>query len=170
MTLVVEDGTNVSGADAYISLADAEALYLDRQGAAWDGTDALKEAAIRRATAYVDSLKFVGQPVNGRSQPLAWPRKNAHDRDGEDIAQTEVPREVVTATGILAFTELLNPGALTPSVLRTELVKREKVGPIEQEYVGNPGSVEWSRTVVTEAMDILAPLIMCSNTRVLDRA
>jgi hypothetical protein len=160
----------VTGADAYISLADAEALYLARQGEAWSGDDTAKEAAIRRATAYVDSLKFVGQPVDGRNQALAWPRKNAHDRDGEDIAQTELPREVETATGILAFVELTTPGALTPEVLRTELVKREKVGPIEQEYVGNPGSVEWSRTVVTAAMDILRPLMVNGATRFLRRA
>ena len=170
MALTVEDGTGVTDADAYISLADAEALYLKREGTAWAGTDEAKEAAIIRATAYVDSLKFVGQPVNGRSQSLAWPRKNAHDRDGEEIEQTELPYEVETATGILSFIELQTPGALTPEVLRTDLVKREKVGPIEQEYIGNPGSIEWSRTFVTAAMDLLKPLIMNGGTRFLLRA
>jgi len=170
MTLTVEDGTAVTGADAFISLADAEALYLDRFGEAWSGTDVLKESAIRRATRFVDSLDFVGSPVNGRSQPLAWPRKNPHDRDGEDIAKTELPIEVERATGILAFAELTTPGVLTPEIDRTGIVKRESVGPLEVEYAGNPGTESWQRTTITAAMDILKPLILSGNTRFLGRA
>jgi hypothetical protein len=170
MTLVVEDGTGVTGADAYISLADAEALYLDRFGSAWSGTDAEKEAAIRRATSYVDSLNFVGTPANGRDQALAWPREDATDRDGEDIAKTELPREVERATGILAFAELTTPGILTPEIDRTAITKREKVGSIEVEYAGNPGTESWQRTTITAAMDILKPLIVSGKTKFLDRA
>jgi len=168
--LTVEDGTSVTGADAFISLADAEALYLDRNGEAWSGTDPEKEAAIRRATAFVDSLDFVGEPLNGRDQALAFPRKNAFDRNGLEIPEDEVPKEVVTATGLLAFAESATPGILTPTVDRAGAVKSEQVGPIRVEFAGNPGTVSFNRQVVTGAMDLLGPLILGGNTKFVGRA
>jgi len=170
MALTVEDGTGVTGADAYISLADAEALYLDRNGEAWSGTDALKEAAIRRATSFVDSLRFVGSPVGKRTQALQWPREDATDRNGFDIPEDEVPDEVETATGILAFAELTTPGILSPEVDRSALVKSETVGPISVEYAGNPATVGFQRVTITAAMDILEPLIIGRGTKFLGRA
>lgn len=170
MALTVEDGSGVTGADAYISLADAEALYLSRNGTAWSGTDTLKEAAIRRATSFVDSLRFVGSPVGKRAQALQWPREDATDRNGFDIAEDELPEEVETATGILAFVELETPGALTPEIDRTGLVKSETVGPISVEYIGNPATIDYQRITITAAMDILEPLIVGRGTQFLGRA
>lgn len=168
MALIVEDGTGVTDADAYISLADAEAQYLKRFGEAWSGTDAAKEASIIRATRFVDSLKFVGSPVGKRAQSLEWPRKDATDRNGFEIAQTELPIEVERATAIFAFAELTTPGVLTPEIDRTGLTKSETVGPISVEYAGNPGTEQWNRTTITAAMDIIKPLTV--STKFLGRA
>jgi len=170
MALTVEDGSGVTDADAYISLADAEALYLKRNGEAWAGTDADKEAAIIRATSWVDTLDFVGSPSGGRSQSLQWPRKNATDRNGYEIDTDELPHEVEDATGILAFAEFDAPGILTPDIDRTAFAKREKVGPIEVENVSNPGTESWNRVTVTAAMDLLNALTIGVNTKFLARA
>lgn len=168
--LIVEDGTGVTGADAYISLIDADALHLSRNGAAWSGTDQEKEAAIRRATAFVDTLRFFGKPVGGRSQSLAWPREEAFDADGFAIDKAELPEEVKTATGILAFAELATPGLLSPEVSRSGLFKRQKVGQIEVEFAGNPATIDFQRTVVTAAMDLLTPLTIGRGTKFIGRA
>ena len=170
MALTVEDGTGVTNADAYISLIDAEAQYLKRFGEAWPGTDPEKESAIIRATSWVDNLNFIGAPVGGRSQSLAWPRKDATDRDGFEISATELPHEISTATGILAFAEKVTPGILTPDIDRTAIRKRQKVGPIEIENAGNPGTERFNRVVVTAAMDLLKPLTIGGNAQFLARA
>ncbi|MDT8321523.1 MAG: hypothetical protein RQ826_13440 [Xanthomonadales bacterium] len=168
--LIIEDGTGVPDADAYISLADADALHVSRDGAAWAGTDPDKEAAIRRATAFVDTLRFMGRPAGGRAQSLAWPRENAFDADGFEISLTELPEEIKTAAGILAFAELASPGLLFPEVNRAGLFKRQRVGPIEVEFAGNPASVEFQRTVVTAAMDLLTPLTIGRGVKFVGRA
>lgn len=120
MALVVEDGTGLSTADAYVSLADC-ATYHVKMGNTWTGTDTAKESAIRKATQYIDTrYLFRGVPVNA-DQALAFPR------EGVDWPT----KRIVDACCELALR------ALTESLyadLDASIVKREKVGPLEVEY------------------------------------
>ena len=170
MALTVEDGTGLADADAYISLADAEAYYLDFNGTAWTGDDADKEAAIRRGARYLDGLRWKGVRTQKRAQALAWPRYGATDCDGTLIPSGEVPIEVEQANALLAFYELANPGSLDPTVTIATLAKREKVDVIEVEYRGSAPTVQNSRPVVTAAMDLIRCLTLGGGQGFLKRA
>lgn len=74
-TLTVEDGTGLPTADSYVSIDTADAYHLRIGNAAWAAaTGADREAALRRATQYIDSkYQFRGEPLE-EDQALAWPR------------------------------------------------------------------------------------------------
>lgn len=161
MALTVEDGTNVAGADAYSSVADCSAWAVLYYGAALAGSPADKEAAIRRAVAYLDGLKWKGIRTHGRDQSLAWPRDGVTDCEGLAIASDEIPDEVIFAQHTLARVEFLSPGALSPSVSLGGVVKREKVDVIEVEYdtARMQGNAQEMRPIITMAMDKIACLL-----------
>lgn len=75
MALVVEDGTGLANAESYVSVADADAYHVDFGNTAWaSSTEPAKEAALRRATQYLDSrYRYRGEPLTD-TQALAWPR------------------------------------------------------------------------------------------------
>lgn len=134
MALIVEDGTGKSDANSYTSLDDANAYHLLRGHTAWTGTDEAKEAAIVRATSYIDGeygSRWPGYRASS-GQALDWPRDEAYDRDG--YLQDDVPTAVKVATIEAALIELSAAGTLTEAQERGGAVVREKVGPIETEY------------------------------------
>jgi hypothetical protein len=138
MTLVVEDGTGLANADAYVSLDDCEAYAAARGLTFATSPSAAGEAAIRVATAFIDNTyrsRFTGQRLNGRSQALEWPRIYATDAAGNDIASDEIPVEIVNATCEAAIREFAAPGTLTPDLERGGGVKRLKAGSVEIEYM-----------------------------------
>lgn len=139
--LIVEDGSGLSTADAFVSLADADTYFTAYDGALWNGSDEQKKTAIRRATAWL-STAFVwqGTKTHGRSQALAWPRAGIVDREGWGITSDEIPFEIKEATYRAALYEHDNPFGLTPEIVAGGVVKREKVDVIEIEYaIGSEG-------------------------------
>lgn len=155
MALTVEDGSNVTGADCYADVAACSAWAALYYGHSLTGSTADKEAAIRRAVAYLDGLKWKGSRTNGRSQSLAWPRKDVTDCEGIAIAADEIPSEIIFAQHVLARAEFQSPGILSPQVTLGAVVKREKVDVIEQEYDTSrlQGSAQELRPLVTMALD-----------------
>lgn len=117
MTLTVETGSGIPDADAFADVAFVDAWHAARANAAWAGTDDAKEAAIRRATAWLSgAFGWVGRRRVGRAQALAWPRSGAVDGDGWSVPYDEVPDEVRQATAEAALRELVAPGSLAPDV------------------------------------------------------
>lgn len=152
MTLTVENGTGLATAESYISVADADARATAFGNTAWTGTEAAKEAALRRATAYLEQQyrnRWKGTRLL-RDQALSWPRYGA-EVDGYDIDSTVVPREVANVCADLAAKALTT--TLSADVERTAI--REKVGPIEVEY--SPYSPTSTRYVAVS--DALAPFL-----------
>lgn len=120
MTLTVEDGTGLAAANAYASIADADGYFATRNESDWlVAASNVKDAALIRATVWLDSTyrhRFPGSRVNGRSQGLEWPRKDAKDASGEVIADDAVPVEIERATMEAALREVQSPGSLQPDV------------------------------------------------------
>lgn len=148
MPLVIEDGSNVAGANAYVDVAFVDARHLQTAASGWAGDAAAKEAAISRATARLDaSYLFGGKRTNGRSQALQWPRTGVTDCDGVAVGDAEVPIEVQQAVAELSLAEILESSALNAETISDEaLVKREKVGELEVEY-----AVSSDRTLTQQA-------------------
>lgn len=157
----------------YGTLADADAYHLARGNAGWTGTDEAKNAALQRATDYIDGRyrymtaggcwmsMFRGKRTAGRAQDLEWPRTGATDSEGNEIPDDEVPVEVEHATYEAALLELLDPGSLSPVFVAAQQVTREKVGPIEVAYsdAQGGGAMPPNRPMVPAIDDILAGLI-----------
>jgi len=164
MTLIVEDGTGLSTAESYSSVA-ATQTYAASRGLAFDSTDELSEQALRRATTWLDSRYrsgFSGYPVHGREQMLEWPRHDAYDADGYYIPYTSVPREVIQATQEAAVRELAVPGSLSPDLIVGQLQKKIVVGPIEIEYANQSEAYD-NRPISTVIDDILGGLLVYSS-------
>ena len=77
MTITVENGTVVAGADSYVSLAAARVIA-SAIGLTLPVADADAEVALRKGRLYVDGYEpqFSGQRVS-QTQTLAWPRQFA---------------------------------------------------------------------------------------------
>lgn len=146
----------------YGDLEGAQAYHEARGNSAWLAvgvTDELHTAALTRATSWVDGYRsrFPGRKVEGRSQELEWPRIDAVDADGEDIADDEIPVEIEQATYEAALRELVEPGSLSPDLERGGAVKRLKAGSVELEYADG-ASVSTSFTAIENLLEaILTP-------------
>lgn len=155
----------------YGTLAEALTYHTDRGNADWAAaaSDALRTAALVRATTWLDATygsRFPGVRTDGRNQELQWPRSGAVDSEDWSIPYDEVPIEVKRATFEAALRELAAPGSLSPDYVASERVKREKVGPLETEYVDSGGGAGDARPVLSIVDDLLFTLLSGSKDSV----
>lgn len=143
MAFVVEDGTGLEDATAYISVAFLDAYWLD-VNVTFTQTETQKQAAIVEATRYIEARwrnKFRGCIVTEIEpyQALSWPRYNVWDHRGLLLPYDEVPIGIQNATAEYAKVALESPlAALQPRPTQDPFVTKEKVGPIEVERL--PGA------------------------------
>lgn len=128
MAFIVEDGTIVVDANAFAAVAFVDAYFADRAIAAWTGVQAVKEAAIIKATDYINNrFLFKGDKVDD-DQALEFPRMVCD----VDIG---MPIKLQKATAEYALRALSGPLAPDPTVDERGLQvvsKMEKVGPLEE--------------------------------------
>lgn len=160
--------------DYYGTVAGADAYHLARGNTAWTGATLLKQAALLRASVYVDSLGrkqlksgtwvtlFPGTKTGGRAQVRDWPRTNAFDIGGNAIDAGTVPIEVEQATYEAALREVATPGSLSPDYVPASLVKREKAGPWEEEYFGPADGINPNQPILSIVLALLAPVMRSS--------
>jgi hypothetical protein len=139
MSLIVEDGSIVTGANTYASLSYVDTFCSDLGLASWAalGTTS-RESAILRGMAYIESLSFKGVKSDA-DQPLKWPRDGVYDEDGYAIEDDAIPANLLRAVSRAAYEEGISPGATQPT--RETGIKREKVDVIEVEYFTHSGNV-----------------------------
>lgn len=155
-TIVVENGTFPADANSYVTEAETLAYHAARGNSAWKDASASKrsEALVRAAygletlyagkwlgvktQSFTDSNGDPASPV----QKLAWPRvEKSHettptllkDGDGIVIAATAIPEALKYAQMEVALIELTERFVGT-QVSSEQAIKRQKVGPIEQEF------------------------------------
>lgn len=135
MTLILEDGSGVAGANSYAS-EDTFDNYADDHGVVLADGDA--EAALIRASTAIDARytnAFPGYRKSGRQQGLQWPRAAAYDVAGWLIRDDEVPIEIIQATCEAAVRELAAPNSMMPDL--------ERGGKIDSIRAGSVG-ITWS--------------------------
>ena len=159
MALIVEDGSGVTGANSYVSLADVSQYCSDMGYSKWFlATESEQTSAILRAMKYIDRFDFIGvknQIINN----LEWPRDDAYDRNGILIASDSIPERLKSAVCEAAYIELVNFGKLQPSIDRAGL-KREEYGDVKFEYF-NSGKMNPSFSVIS---GLLVGLVKSSCT------
>lgn len=174
MVIIVEDGSIVAGANAYASLEDLDTFHDDRGNTIWtDKDDMLKEAAMLRATAGMESKyrsRWIGVKTNNSvtviPQILAWPRRKLksetpinpttlavqlkeaditrlEDEDGILISVAKVPALVVEAYKEVCLVEITQP-FVSIQLSRDDMLKFQRVDIIEQEWQrGAPAVVQF---------------------------
>jgi hypothetical protein len=154
MALEVEDGTGKSTSESYVSVADASTYHTARGNTAWAAltTDALREAALRKATDYMRQAyrsRWQGYKVN-EDQALDWPRYNV-EVEGYAVDSDIVPTEIKNACAELALKA--SSADLNPDL--TQGVLSEQVGNIQVTY--DKGSPQFVRYRAIDA--IIAPYL-----------
>jgi hypothetical protein len=137
MAIVVEDGTGVDGAESYVTVAEFKAYAIANGLSGHDASDTDIEAALRRATRYIDNYyrpRWPGSRTYGRDQDLAWPRTDVLDGEGEEIPDDEIPDELKTAVYSVTSREIAAPGGMMPDITTDAAVIEETVGPITVKY------------------------------------
>ncbi|GHD42248.1 hypothetical protein GCM10017083_07040 [Thalassobaculum fulvum] len=126
--------TVTAGIDAYADRAEADAYFAARAVTAWAAaTEAARDAALLKATAYLEgNHRWVGRLVDP-AQPLAWPRTGARDAEGR--ALDGIPDRVKAACAELALIALTED--LAPPVERGGRVLSEQVGPVAVSYAAD---------------------------------
>lgn len=144
MSLVVEDGTGMEDSNSYVSVDDADLYHSQRGNATWteasSSPDQGKTAALIRGTAAIEAMirgRLSGEKMNGRDQALLFPRSSMEDADGEEIAEDEIPVELVHAVCEAALRELVEPGSMLPDLDRGGAIRSLKAGSVAIEYAGN---------------------------------
>ena len=102
---VVEDGTGLSTATTYISIADMK-QYWDNMEYDYSAlSDDEIEALLNKASQVIDGQYFNVWPGqrSSRTQGMQWPRNDACYPDGWLIASSELPVELPDATAEMAY-------------------------------------------------------------------
>jgi len=146
--LTVEDGTLVTDANSYLSLADAKEFLedyygeYDSQAAAFLGYSEERQELILRQAAYDLDRKF-RKLWKGfkrtQTQSLDWPRVDVQDEDDYDIPETSIPRRLQRAQCEVAK-RLAASVAIFEDRERGGRIKSEKVDSIAISYFANAPS------------------------------
>ncbi len=152
-TFVVEDGTGLSTANSYLSVADADTYHNNvTRSDDWSGaTAAVKQNALIAATQYLD-IRYQGRwrgYRNTRSQALAWPRYSVEDDDGYLLDSASLPQKLEDACAEMALRVVLGDDLLgtvmEPGEVTSESVT---VGPISESKTyagGKPYGYEYPK-------------------------
>lgn len=170
MTLIIETGANIAGAEAYATATALDTWTTAMFGAASSDTTANKEAAIRRAVKFLDALAWSGAKTYGRLQALAWPRAWVTDIDGYGVVSNTIPPEVIEAQHILARAELATPGTLAPTITLADQKTLTGLDSLTWTPATAPATISAYRPEVTMAMDRLRGLISTGTNVMMVRA
>lgn len=148
MALIVEDGTGLADAEAYIAVADADTYFAARGNATWAAlTTEQKEQALRKGADYMGAtygLRWKGERTV-ETQALDWPRECVY-AFGVLVDSDEVPVAVQRANAELAVrasaADLLSDAGAQ--------VLSEQVGPIAVTYA--PGARQQTRFEAVDRM------------------
>lgn len=164
MSIIVETGAIVPGAESLCSVAFADAFHSSHGNAGWAAlSETEKEQALRRFTLHAAGRyrsRWQGDRVSS-VQPMDWPRAGVY-LDGYLLASTTIPSDIQAAWAIGA----LKAAAEDMDADITQGVKSTRVGPIEKVFDENS-----SRVKKYSAIDrLLQPYLRGGNGMTLTRA
>ena len=137
MPLIIENGTGVTGADSFVTVAECEAFALAYFGASLAGSPTAKEGALRRAFVFMSGLRWRAD---------LWPTFGG-----------TIPQGIKNGQHVFARAEFQSVGVLSPSVTLAGAKVLTKVGSLEWTPKDGDNTVEAARPVVTMGFDFIRP-------------
>lgn len=177
MAFVVENGTGLSNATAYVSEADADAYvqeYYVVVPVEWSGiTDQGREQHIQIATRWLDATfggRFQGRKLQA-TQGLDFPRIWLYDYSRNLIPSDIVPLGIVRATTIVAVESSRGDDLIPNQADRSELKeKTTKVDVITTTKKWTGGASATPTKVYSLAEDLIREYLLGQGSGVLWRA
>lgn len=162
MTIIVEDGSGINGAETYHDRAFFDD-FVDAWGLGDSSgiTESNYEAAARRGTLVFDSVyavRFAGYSVSN-SQSLCFPMLGLLDT--RNYGLPPLPIQVKQAAAALTWYESQNPMSLLPTVTPGKAKKSVVAGPVEVVYdltAGGAGYLAGVRPILAIVEAILGPM------------
>tara|TARA_R100000951_G_scaffold116282_2_gene127416 strand:- start:530 stop:1051 length:522 start_codon:yes stop_codon:yes gene_type:complete len=161
---VVEDGTGLATANAYVSVAQVDQYAEDflADSTTWTAlTEAVRQFHIRTATRFLDAryrATWKGWRAN-ELQALDWPRFGASDKSGYEIDSESLPAALVSGACQLAIESVT--ADLMPNQSTDGTVKKvsKTLGPISTstEYSGSSKGVPVYRMASSVIAELLRP-------------
>lgn len=115
VTVIVEDGTGVTGANSYISRAHADAFFeIYAFNAEWiAATTTVKDAALVQAAMILDR-QFVwnGKRSAPSTQEMQWPRMQVSEPDRQ-VPSNDIPKAIREANSLIALAILQSDAFMT---------------------------------------------------------
>lgn len=155
MSLIIEDGTIVAGANSYTTDAELVA-YAAARGKTLPATEAERDILQVLATDWMNGKTYKGLYVDADNQYMPFPRSNIWAY-GRTINSATIPKEIKWAQMEAAI------AAASSELIVNQVasdVKKEKLDVLEVEY-GNGGP--WSKVRVGRAMNYLKPFLEDTN-------
>ena len=145
MAITVEDGSLITGANSYVSRADAWD-YAQARGVSLPQCDEELDAVILKAMDYLESFspRFKGDRVE-RDQALSWPR-NGVRIESWFWSATEIPRQVISAQLALICEIANGEDPFNPSAADLPVIRKRVEGAVEVEYASPGGALKVSKT------------------------
>lgn len=154
MSLIIEDGTIVSNANSYVTIAEIREFALQR-GISLPVDDADIEILSTKAIDYLESKRNEYQGIKViNSQSLQFPRMYLVI-DGFDFPSWEIPSELKKAQSQLIL-ELHNGINVLPTFSEAP-IKKETIGPLTTEYAVGVGEILEPTILSVDAL--LKPLL-----------
>jgi len=139
MALVIEDGTDVDGADSFVTAVQAAASEVSYFGASSITDDDAGEASLRRAWVYMAALDWKA--------------------DTYPLFGGTIPDAVKVAQAVFARAEFQTPNFLSPSQSLSGRKVLSEVKGIKWDVQSAPATIEAMRPVVTMGFDLLKPYL-----------
>lgn len=157
---LVEDGTGLTAATSYVSVADADDyLSLVPETTAWDAlADPDKETWLMFATRTLDYKTTNEGTKTNDTAALRWPRSYVYDAENLLLSDTAVPTQIEQATAEMARILLDNDITTGNDV---DHLKKVMVDVVLVEYQKGTSQVRMSNFI----NDILAPISYFSTGR-----
>lgn len=129
MSLVIETGQIVEGADSFATAAEL-VTYAANYGRTIPSETAAQESLLRRAALQMSAMSWKGGLVD-ELQSLSWPRYDVY-RDNWLVPSDSIPAQI--KAGQMALAAEIHADDLAPPELKVGAIESEKVGPISSTY------------------------------------
>ena len=154
MSLIVEDGTEVSNANSYAAHTDL-ATYATLRGVTLTAVEADREALLIKAMDALYGRAWKGDRMT-TTQALEWPRHSVY-RDGQLLENDEIPRELFYGQLALAIAAIDNTlMSTTPATTKGTVIEERVEGAVTVKY-NNTGKI-YPVAAVAEAEALLRVL------------